>query len=249
LIARIFAETGIKDLFLGVHALIREHANKTATVRLRNKWVEIDPTSWGARSDMSIEIGLGASGKEAELMSMRQEAEVMAQLIQAQGGMSGPLVTTKNVYDFSVRLFEKLGNKTPEKYLSDPEQNQQPQQPPPPDPATVKVQGELQLAQQQAQHDQQLSLQQAQADAQAVQQRLQMEAQKAQDDAALKREQIGAELGLKREQLSAELALKREQVAAELELKREQIHLGHAANIHKTDTNVTSSVRPGGEGG
>ena len=37
LIARIFAETGIKDLFLGVHALVRTHATAAARVRLRGR--------------------------------------------------------------------------------------------------------------------------------------------------------------------------------------------------------------------
>src|SRR5262245_51701847 len=43
LIARIFAETGIRDLFTLLHATIRKHGGEPATVRLRNRWVAIDP--------------------------------------------------------------------------------------------------------------------------------------------------------------------------------------------------------------
>ncbi len=39
LIARIFAETGIKDLFCLLHAIIRKHGSQAQTVRLRNQWV------------------------------------------------------------------------------------------------------------------------------------------------------------------------------------------------------------------
>jgi hypothetical protein len=39
LIARVFAETGIRDLFALLHATIRRNGSQAATVRLRNQWV------------------------------------------------------------------------------------------------------------------------------------------------------------------------------------------------------------------
>src|SRR5207237_2408402 len=59
LIARIFAETGIRDLFSLLHATIRKHGSQAQTVRLRNQWVTIDPRDWRARADMTINVGLG----------------------------------------------------------------------------------------------------------------------------------------------------------------------------------------------
>src|SRR5690606_26922049 len=53
LIARIFAETGLKDLYLGVHATIRESATAERMVKLRGKWVPVDPSKWGERNDMT----------------------------------------------------------------------------------------------------------------------------------------------------------------------------------------------------
>ena len=44
LIARIFAETGIKDLFQLLHKVVRKHGGAKQTVRLRNSWVAVDPT-------------------------------------------------------------------------------------------------------------------------------------------------------------------------------------------------------------
>jgi hypothetical protein len=52
LVARIFAETGIRDLFTLLHAVIRKHGSQPATVRLRNSWVTVDPRDWKARNDM-----------------------------------------------------------------------------------------------------------------------------------------------------------------------------------------------------
>ena len=42
MIARIFAESGIKSLFLHMHELIRKHQDKVEVARLRGEWVEVD---------------------------------------------------------------------------------------------------------------------------------------------------------------------------------------------------------------
>ena len=63
LIAKILAETGIRDMFALLHATIRKHGQQTETVRLRNAWVTVDPRNWKTRNDMTINVGLGTGGK------------------------------------------------------------------------------------------------------------------------------------------------------------------------------------------
>ncbi|WP_454760590.1 portal protein [Caulobacter segnis] len=129
MIARTFAETGVKDLFLGVHALLRQHATKQRMARLRNKWVPVDPASWSVRNDMTIEVGLGSSGREHDLLVMDRVTNMQAAIVQAQGGYNGPLVTAQNIYAAAIRASEKAGSKNPEAFFSDPSQ-QPPQRAP-----------------------------------------------------------------------------------------------------------------------
>lgn len=227
LIGRVFAETGIKDLYLGVHRLLRKHGAKAGAVRLRNKWVEVDPTTWGARSDMAIEVGGGASAREAELQSLNQEMGAMQQIIALQGGQpNGPIVFWEHVYNLYRRIFEKLGNKAPEKYGRDPreveaEKAGKPPEPPPPDPKMVAVQmkGELDAAQAQQSHA--LKEQEAEADLALKMRKLELDAEVAQHRNTL-------EIAEQARVADAELALKREQLAAEIDLKRE-LAVGQAA--------------------
>jgi hypothetical protein len=67
LIARVFAETGIRDLFALLHATIRRNGSQAATVRLRNQWVTVDPRDWKERNDLTINVGLGTGGKSERL--------------------------------------------------------------------------------------------------------------------------------------------------------------------------------------
>jgi hypothetical protein len=175
MIARIFAETGIKDLFLGVHALIRRNATAGRIARLRGQWIPVDPTRWAERNDMTIEVGLGASGQGHELQLMGQALPVMQQLIQMQGGVNGPLVTGQNAYQLLKRFFERgLGFKNGDLYVTDPSTQPPPQ--PRPDPALQKAEADialqreklvatLKLQQQKIELDHQLSLRKIELDA------------------------------------------------------------------------------------
>lgn len=262
LIARIFAETGLKDLFLGVHALIREHAEQPAVVRLRNKWVTVDPTKFGERSDMRIELGLGAGGKEHDLMMLNQQAGMLEKLVQIQGGTFGPLFTVQNAYNFGARYFEKTGSKTPEMFLTAP-QPPDPNAPPPmppPNPHVIEAQGKAQLAQQQAeakaQADEAAAARKHELDLMSAQFGHQQKLAEIDGHIGLKRYQIDQELGLKAEQVGAELQLKGAQLGAEHELETAAVSHGMALDEAKTQhamslasTKVASDVEMGGEPG
>lgn len=215
LMARNMA-VGIADMYGLVHATARKYADQKQMVRLRNKWVDVAPTSWGSRNDMTIEVGGGASGKEAELMMLREQATLLANVIAMQGGPTGPIVTQDNVYAMLKTTLEKMGVKAPEKYITDPAEAEQ-QQPsePPPDPALVKAQSDAAIKQKVAQADTEAKAQKAAVDAEIARHSADLSAEN-------DRYRIDQELELKRLTSAAELELKREVLEAELALKRQQ---------------------------
>jgi hypothetical protein len=144
MIARVFAETGVKDMFLGVHAMLRTHPQRQAMVRLRGKWVAVDPTTWGERDDMSIEIGVGSGGQAQELQIGQALMATTEKLVGLQGGLNGPFVQAGQAYAAIKRFYERsLKIKNVDAYLSDPStQPQQEPQAPPPNPDLLKAQME-----------------------------------------------------------------------------------------------------------
>lgn len=155
MIARILAETLVKQLYLGMHAVIRENATSTQIANLLGKWVPVDPTKWHERDSMTVQVGLGASGKDMEIAAMEKIAGLMTSIVQEQGGATGPIVTLENVFNASTDFAKKLGVKAPQKYFSDPADPNNPPPAPKPDPEMAKVQGQQQLQTQQMQFDQQ----------------------------------------------------------------------------------------------
>lgn len=178
MIARVFAEVGIRDMYLGIHELCRANATMKDTVRQRNKWVPVDPSTFGRRSDMTIKIGIGSAGDEDELNALREARGVVSELVEGQGGLEAKegIVDKGTIYQLAVDTFERLGLENATAYIKDPTQIQEEaaeaaasgeqEQPPP------EVQAELmklevdkqteaarmELAQQQAEFDSQIEL-------------------------------------------------------------------------------------------
>lgn len=258
LIARIFAETGVKDLFLGVRDTLRrayqQEGKKVRPInaQIRNDWKTIDPSTWPERNGMAIQVGVGSAGREHDLIVATQALQITEQLVAS--GLGGVLVKPENIYNRLKKWSQAAGEKNPELYWSDPAQAEP--QPPKPDPEMAKAQAQMQLEQAKAQGQLQLAHAQAQSDAQLQASKIEADGQaaiiKAQRDHELAMAKLQAEIELKKYQTDQELELKREQLAAELQLKRElglaQASVSHEVGMAKVNAS-TSQVDVGGEPG
>lgn len=138
LIARIFAETGIKGMFRQIHELLQKHQDKAKVIKLRNKWVSIDPREWRTRMNMTSKVGLGTGDRQK--LSMTMEGIMMQQEKLMAGGGAGILVTQKNIYNAINDYAKYNGLNDAQAYFTDPDspeaqqaiqaqQNQQPSNP------------------------------------------------------------------------------------------------------------------------
>jgi hypothetical protein len=114
LIARIFAETGIRDLFSLLHATIRKHGSQAQTVRLRNQWVTVDPRDWRARNDMTINVGLGTGSKTEQLAQLQLIIGAQKEAIAAG------LVSAKNLFHSAKELVKLAGHKNVDAFFTPP---------------------------------------------------------------------------------------------------------------------------------
>jgi hypothetical protein len=147
MIARIFAETGIRDLFSLLHALVRRHGSRAQTMRLRNRWITVDPRDWKARNDMTINVGLGTGGKTEQLAHLMSLIGLQKEALAAG---KGNLVSDDNLYN-SAREFTKLvGLKNVERFFTDPKTQPAPQATPNPVLLEMQLKGEIEKTQAQA---------------------------------------------------------------------------------------------------
>ncbi|MGB6105649.1 MAG: hypothetical protein WBF88_17540 [Pusillimonas sp.] len=208
MMARIMAETGIKDLFRLLLRLVVNNQGKEATVKLRGQWVPVDPSPWSPEMDVTIETGRG-SGDKTQLIGILQMV-VEAQKEALMAGSS--LADEQKIYNSMESILKAAGIKNIDKYFNDPSQMpEQEPQPPQPSPeqaiadATVKVE-EIKAA---------VKQQEIQADMQMKRWDLEMK----QIDLAIKQE----DLALKRAEAEHEAQMaEREQQRKDYEALRPQ---------------------------
>ena len=236
LIARIFAETGIRDLFALLHAEIRQHGDQAQTVRLRNEWVTVDPREWKERNDLTIDVGLGDGGKQQQLSNIMAVIGLQKEALAA--GKTN-LVQDKHLYNSAKSVVKLIGKKDAEEFFADPdakdEQGQlvNPPPQPPQDPKVMELQMKAQLDQKADERKAQIETVQAQSDMATNQAKIQGDAQLNEQKFAFEKEIKVLEFQLKREELAMELEFKREQHQQDMRMREREHEAAMQAGAFK----------------
>jgi hypothetical protein len=179
LIARCFAETGVKELMRTIYELVLKNQDHQRVVMLRNKWVPVRPDMWRDKMDCTVSVGIGNGNRDQQLMHLTTMLSFAGDAMR--GGLK--IVNEKNMYNMGAALIKNMGFQNVDDFLTDPESV-----PPQPDPREEMEQAELQLKQKE--------LEIKSAHIQVEQMKIQQKAAEAQVDAQLK----VAELKLEAEQ-------------------------------------------------
>jgi hypothetical protein len=212
MIARLFS-FGVQRLFMITHRLYVQHGHRADTVRLRNKWVTIDPSAWKRRSDVRISVGLGTGNKEGTIANLMQQFQTQMAVLPLR------VVTPQNIYRTCIEIAKASGSTNPQSFYTDPATL--PPEQPQPNP-------DVMLEQMKQQGAQQLAQMKEQAEAQKHQSQLQFDQWKAAMDDATKRyvEELGAKVELtkvdaQKEMKSQELDTQKEVTGAQLQTQKE----------------------------
>ena len=207
LIARIFAETGMKQLYKIVLHLITTHQDRPRMVRLSNEFVPIDPRVWNADMDVSINVALGRGTDTERMMMLRQIADMQKEAMATMGPVN-PLTDMAKLSNTLKAMTELAGFKDASQFWSDPAQFQ-----PPPQEDKPDINEQLIAVQ----------IQQIQADIQKKAAELQLEREKMIMEDDRKRDELDAELFVKAEEMQAKYGtqLNVEKIRSDLAINRE----------------------------
>jgi hypothetical protein len=134
LMARILAETVVKQMFWKILELISKHQNQPQVVKLRNEWVQIDPREWKDRFNMTVTVGLGTGSQQAVVNNVNALAGIMAGMVKLGYGR---VVSEENVYYLGHLAAKATFPKDANKLFTDPAKLPAPQ--PAPDPEMLKI--------------------------------------------------------------------------------------------------------------
>jgi hypothetical protein len=176
LIARNFAETGVKDLMKTIYMLLQKHQDKERVIMLRNQWIPVRPDSWRDSFDCTVSVALGNGNKDQQMQHLVTMLQFAGDAMK--GGLS--IVNQKNMYNMGAALIKNMGFQNVSDFLTDPDQV-----PPQPDPEQQMKEMEMQLKHKE--------LEIKAADIQVKQQKIQQVATADAVDAQLKIEELNLE--------------------------------------------------------
>ena len=179
LIARCFAETGVRDLMRCIYELVLKNQDHERVVKLRNKWIPVRPDMWRDKMDCTVAVGIGNGNRDQQLMHLTTMLQFAGDAMR--GGLN--IVNEKNLYNMGAALVKNMGFQNVDDFLTNPDMV-----PPKTNPEEQEKKMEMQVKQQE--------LQIKAADLQLKQQKLQQEAAESAVEAQLK----AAELQLEAEQ-------------------------------------------------
>lgn len=181
LIARIFADTGVRNMFKSIYNLIQRYENRKKIVRVQNQYFEIDPSSWREDMDVDIEVGIGYGDQDVRT----QNLSTFAALVEKVGQQTQGIVNPDNVYNLMREIADEMGIKNVDRFIT-----------PPPPPAPPQPTSAEQMAQAQSQA-MLMEAQASQMNAQVKAKELEIKAAKLE----LERLEIEHSMALKREEL------------------------------------------------
>lgn len=189
LIARVFAETGVKSLMKDIHRIELSHNHKKKTTRIRNQWVEVNPTEWVSRENMTVNVGLGTGDKdkatEQAMMLMGLQEKLM------QSGL-GQMVPPEKIYSALTKVVDTTEFKSVDTFFLNPK-DAPPPAPPKPSDAEILAKQAAEEAQLKAQTEQQKAQLKVQTDQTALQAKIRMEQAELAQKAQLEREALAQE--------------------------------------------------------
>lgn len=207
LVARLFAETGVKSLMKGLLHTANKHIMKEMMIRMHGRFVAVDPRNWDTEWDMTVNVGLGTGNKDQQLGHIMNIGNMQKELLMAG---KPHMVTDQNLFGTGKKIIENAGYKHVEEFITDPSTSPPP--PPPPNPDMIKEQGETQRVQMKIQAEgQKVS---AQGDVEVVlgqiqaQTNIQVASINAQKDIQIANMQIAAQREIQREQIRADAEFK-----------------------------------------
>ena len=216
LIARIFAETGMKDLANSVYMLVQKFEKPEKIVRLNNKWTTLYPHEWKEKVDCVAQVGLGFGNKDMNLMHLGRLSQTIQMI--AQHPAAGMLLKPKNVYNLVAEQIKAMGMKNVDDFITDPgDQDVPKKQGPSPEEQAKQMEAQLKA------EEIKVKLQKIQQESAIKQQEMQLEADIAAQDLELKRQEAQVDMQIKAQELEikkAELALKQQELVLERDQER-----------------------------
>jgi hypothetical protein len=226
LFARIFAETGVKQLFRHILELIVENPDPERMVRVNGEYIAMDPRSWSANLDVRINVPIGAGTTAERVAALQESVAAMEALLQVLGP-ENPAFSVQQYVDQRQRILKLRGFTDAEMMWGNASYS-----PPPPDPNAQDP--NMVIAQAEAKK----------AEADVYKKGIDVEVSKAKHEVEVQR--AAEDLKLREREMELQDQREREKMQIEAALQIEEMNLKYGAQITVAQVKARAAQVVGG---
>ena len=116
LVARVYAETGFRELFEGLAWLVGHYQDEATEIRILGKPLTINPSDWQYEHNCVSNVGLGAGDNQEVLTNM-------GGLLSIQSGLqsiNSPLTDAQKTYNVLKKMVKAMGYSKVSDFFNDP---------------------------------------------------------------------------------------------------------------------------------
>ena len=117
LVARVLAETGMKDLYEGIAWTVSHYQDDETEIMVLGSAMTVDPTKWKQDQYIIPNVGLAAGDEDDVITNMSGLLQIHAQLKAQQS----PLTDDKKVYNITKAITKAMKLRKISDYFNDPE--------------------------------------------------------------------------------------------------------------------------------
>jgi hypothetical protein len=119
MMARTFAETALRQIWLSAHYLLRTQWGGGIAAKIGGQWLQVDPSKWRARSGVVVHVG--ESRTQTAIRSSSLQAVMAAQAQLATSGKGGGiLMDDSRAYNALTDWCYANNLRSPDRYFIDP---------------------------------------------------------------------------------------------------------------------------------
>lgn len=112
LIARMFAETGVRELFQAFVDMNLDFFDREQMIKVGKEWARISPQDIDGQFDVTIEVGVGTGSQEIKINQLTNMLQMSAPMMQ------GGVVSPEDLQALLKEIYLLMGHKNTEKFVS-----------------------------------------------------------------------------------------------------------------------------------
>lgn len=117
LIARLFAEGGVKQIFQKTIDLLSKYQDTSLQIKVLGRPMEIDPRNWGSNVNCRIDVGLGSGDRQEKIINLNNILQIQERFM-----LSGLVLSDQvKIFNTLEKLIDEVGLKDADEYFNNPE--------------------------------------------------------------------------------------------------------------------------------